>query len=36
MLKAGGQKMVDWLLRICTVVWTAERVPEDWKKGVII
>ena len=36
MLKAGGEKLLDWLLRICSAVWSSERVPEDWKKGVII
>ena len=35
-LKAGGEKLLDWLLRICSAVWSSERVPEDWKKGVII
>ena len=36
MLKAGGDKLIDWLLRICIAVWTSERMPEDWKRGVIV
>ena len=37
MLKAGGDKLIDWLLRICIAcaVWTSERMPEDWKRGVL-
>ena len=36
MLKAGGDKLIEWLLRICIAVWTSERIPEDWKRGVIV
>ena len=36
MLKAGGVKLIEWLLRICIAVWTSEGVPEDWKRGVIV
>ena len=36
MLKAGGQRMINCLLRICTAVWRTEKVPDDWKNGIII
>ena len=29
MLKAGGDKLIDWLLPICIALWTSERIPED-------
>ena len=35
-LKAGGDKLIEWLLRICIVVWTRERMLADWKRGVIV
>ena len=36
MLEAGGDKLQEWLTRVCITVWKSEESPPDWKKGVII
>ncbi|KAI8510935.1 hypothetical protein Bbelb_118510 [Branchiostoma belcheri] len=36
MLKAGGDHIVKWLTQIINHVWIQERIPEDWRRGVIL
>ncbi|KAI8486243.1 hypothetical protein Bbelb_359590 [Branchiostoma belcheri] len=36
MLKAGGDHIVKWLTEIINHVWIQERLPEDWRRGIIL
>jgi hypothetical protein len=36
MLKAGGSVMERWLVAFLRKVWKEEKIPEDWKEGVVI
>ena len=36
MLKAGGETMVLWLVDIINHVWVQGRLPDDWKRGIIL
>ena len=36
MLKAGGRTIITWVYRVVLSVWRSERVPEDWRKAVIV
>ncbi len=35
MLKYGG-KVVDWMMWICNLAWEKSKVPEDWRKAIIV
>jgi len=35
-LKGGGDTMAQTLTHICNLVWSGEKVPDDWKKGIIL
>ncbi len=28
--------MVDWIMWICTLAWEQSKVPEDWRKAIIV
>ena len=36
MLKAGGEVMVEWMVKLFSLVWREGVVPGDWIKAVII
>uniref|UniRef100_A0A914XFE1 Endonuclease/exonuclease/phosphatase domain-containing protein n=1 Tax=Plectus sambesii TaxID=2011161 RepID=A0A914XFE1_9BILA len=36
MLKAGGDVLVQRLHTLLGIIWTAEQVPEAWKKAIIV
>ena len=36
MLKAGGEAMTLWLVDIINWVWIHDRVPDDWRRGIIL
>ena len=36
MLKAGGDNMSLWLTEIINHVWIHERLPDDWRRGIIL
>ena len=36
MLKAGGDNMSRWLTQIINFVWIYERLPDDWRRGIIL
>ena len=36
MIKAGGEVMAEWLVRVLNICWKEGRVPEDWRKAVIV
>ncbi|KAJ8278353.1 hypothetical protein GJAV_G00086710 [Gymnothorax javanicus] len=36
MLKAGGDPMIQWLTQIINHVWVLERLPGDWRCGIIL
>ena len=36
MLKAGGDNMSRWLTQIINFVWVHERLPDDWRRGIIL
>ncbi len=35
MLKYGGEIVVDWMW-ICNLAWEQIKVPEDWRKAIIV
>ena len=36
MTKGGGDKVVDWLLKLCNMAFDSGVVPEDWKSAGIL
>jgi hypothetical protein len=36
MLLAGGETMVKWLTVIINCVWVEEKLPDDWRRGIIL
>ncbi len=36
MLKYGGDIVVEWMLLLCEQVWKMGKVPDDWKKAIIV
>ena len=36
MLKASGEVSVEWLTELCSSEIRDRKVPEDWKKTVIV
>ena len=36
MLTAGGEPVVEWLLKICNHAWLHGEVPQGWKDGAVI
>jgi len=36
MLKAGGARVRVWLVRLFAAVWASGRVPEEWKRGIVV
>ena len=36
MLKYGGEIVVDWMVWICNLAWEQSKVPEDWRKAIIV
>ncbi len=36
MLKYGGEIVVDWMMWICSLAWEQSKVPEDWRKAIIV
>ncbi len=36
MLKYGGEIVVDWMMWICNLAWEQSKVPEDWRKAIIV
>jgi hypothetical protein len=35
-IKAGGEWLMEWVLRLFKVCWKEGTVPEEWKKAIII
>jgi len=35
-IKAGGDTSEEVLLDLCNRIWSEEKIPEEWKKGLII
>ena len=35
-IKAGGDTSEEVLLDFCNRVWTEEKIPEEWRKGLLI
>ena len=35
MIKDGGDKLVDWIWRLCNMAFKSGVVPEDWRSPVI-
>ena len=35
-IKAGGEVSEEVLLDLCNQIWSEEKVPDEWKKGLII
>ena len=35
-IKAGGEVSEEVLLDLCNQIWSKEKVPDEWKKGLII
>ena len=36
MIKGGGDRVVDWIWRICNMAFESGVVLEDWGSGVIV
>ncbi len=36
MVKHGGDAVVEWLIIICDLAWRQGKVPDKWKKAVIV
>ena len=36
MIKGGGDRVVDWIRRLCNTAFESDVVPEDWKSVVIV
>ena len=36
MIKGGGDKLVDWILRMCNIIFKSSGVLEGWKSAVIV
>ena len=36
MIKGGGDRVVDWLWRLCNMVFENGVVPEDWRSAMIV
>jgi len=34
-IKAGGDTSEEVLLDFCTRIWSEEKIPEEWKKGLL-
>ncbi len=35
-LKYGGEIVVDWMMWVCNLAWEQSKVPEDWRKAIIV
>ena len=36
MRKGGGDRVVDWMWRLCNMAFESGVVPEDWRSAVIV
>ena len=36
MIKDGGDRVVDWIWRVCNMTFQSGVVPEDWRSVVIV
>ena len=36
MIKGGGDRVVDWIWRMCYLAFERGFVPEDWRSAVIV
>ncbi len=36
MLKYGGEIIVDWMVWICNLAWEQSKVPQDWRKAIVV
>ena len=36
MVNAGGERMVDWIWRLCNMAFEGGLVPEHWRSTVIV
>ena len=36
MIKGGGNRVVDWIWRLCNMAFESGVVPEDWRSAVIV
>ena len=36
MIKGGGDRVVDWIWRLCNMAFDSGVVPEDWRSAVIV
>ena len=35
MIKGGGDRVVDWIWRLCNMVFESGVVPDDWRSATI-
>ena len=36
MIKGGGEKVVDWIWRLCNMAFESGFVPGEWRSAVIV
>ena len=36
MIKGGGDRVIDWIWRLCNMAFDSSIVSEDWRSAVII
>ena len=35
-IKGGGDRVVDWIRRLCNMAFESGVVPEDWRSAIIV
>ncbi|KAL4154026.1 hypothetical protein QTP88_001859 [Uroleucon formosanum] len=35
LLKKGGENVIQWIWQVIRIVWTTEKLPDDWKVAVV-
>ena len=36
MIKGGGERVVDWIWRLCNMSFESDAVPEDWRSVMVV
>jgi len=34
LLKKGGEDVIQWIWQVISIVWTTEKLPDDWKVAI--
>ena len=36
MLKFGGEPVIEWMHKVCSLAWQEGRVPDDWVRAILV